>query len=409
MSIEERARGSTQNGQEKAQIIGYHQGMPVFDLSPTTKFSREVRSNERRRRQDLIVGIALGIAALSLAGATVHEWNSKSESSVATTDSPVEQTIENNGVAIPQDDHENYTVSDTSDNNKQKVKKHKKHKKHKQSPDMYSGPEKVRFGTYNVRTGMLNNRWFGDNDNRYDSDDRRRMNAAGSIIQQSSLGVVMVQEARGQQLHDLVKAIPNYTTTGFDTGGLDSESHVIWDKTKYELLDRGKITIPKYSGQNRNAVWVKLKDKRTGEPIIFVSMHASTTNDALREKAARNIKEAMARISDNGRIPVIVGGDMNSNDMAPARNGVHEVFVKNGNYVDLKDEAEKSLHTNCDTQTSPGDGHQDCHTRGQGSHIDMLLANRAFVETYETLVWSNVVTDRAQNVSDHNLLYTIAE
>ncbi len=261
--------------------------------------------------------------------------------------------------------------------------------------------EELKIGTYNIRTFTLNNSDFGDPNTVYDEKDKARAVAAAESVKNQGVGVVAIQEARGDQLRDLVGAM-GYESTDINGGGIDSESNIAWDPTRYKKVRDGSVVIPKDTSKNRKAGWVELESTATSRKFIVFSMHTATANDTLRKEAARVVLEEARKLSDGSEVPVFVAGDMNSNDSAAGRRGVYDVFKESKYLEDTRDMAKQKEGFNCDTENSPENGRQDCRET-KGSHIDQVWVTKD--SNAQVSLWKNVATGEALKISDHNLVY----
>lgn len=107
-------------------------------------------------------------------------------------------------------------------------------------------------------------------------------------------------------------------TTGGSAG--DECEPVFWKKDRFTKLDEGHFWLGDtpnspsiFAGQtdqHRICNWVKLKNKETGKQFVFASVHYSLDNKA-REKSAAVMNSELKRVSNNGKLPIIVVGDYN--------------------------------------------------------------------------------------------------
>ena len=114
--------------------------------------------------------------------------------------------------------------------------------------------------------------------------------------------------------------------TLFDEEVHDREafSYLLWKTEKFELMDSGHFwasstpDIP-FSGEWSDGVvstsprcinWAKLKDRQTGEEMVFLNCHLDYSSDAVRTRSAELMVEQMKRFSDTG-VPVLMMGDFN--------------------------------------------------------------------------------------------------
>lgn len=264
-----------------------------------------------------------------------------------------------------------------------------------------AAPVGVRFATYNVRTGSLNNSWAGDNDAVYDREDGIRMRGVASMIKDRKLDLVSVQEVRNPERNGILAHLPqNFHATGV-VGR--SDTAVIWNSNVWEALGTGRYAVPVRAGITRPQVWVKLRHRQSGQRLVVFSVHfAAGDREAFRIEAARRTVQAVQRVARANGLPFIVAGDINGNDRDPNRIGAYRVF-KNANLRYTREHAGRRFGNHCDSHNSrAGSGHQECRAGGRGSHIDMVwVSQHARVNIYNL-----VANARTSHISDHNPLIT---
>ena len=271
-----------------------------------------------------------------------------------------------------------------------------------QSSAAAAAPTGVRFATYNVRTGSLNNSWAGDNDAVYDREDGIRMQGVAREIKERDLDIISVQEVRDPERNGILEHLPpNYHATGV-VGR--SDTAVIWNSDVWESLDTGRYDVPVRAGITRPQVWVKFRHKQSDQRLVVFSVHfASGDREGFRIEGAQRTVQEVQRVARANGLPFIVAGDINGNDSDPNRIGAYRVF-KNANLRYTREHADQRFGNHCDSHNSrAGSGGQECHAGGRGSHIDMVwVAQQTQVNIY------NLVADaQTSRISDHNPLITI--
>ncbi|HRJ06809.1 MAG TPA: endonuclease/exonuclease/phosphatase family protein [Candidatus Saccharibacteria bacterium] len=253
-------------------------------------------------------------------------------------------------------------------------------------------------GSYNVRTSTLNNADFGDPDNVYDREDQLRMEGIAENIEQKGMMIVGTQEVRGQERQGLMGALENYGATKLAGGKHEMSDVIFYDKRLFKEVDFGTYAIPKQGTKLRDAVWAKLQTE-SGASVYVFNMHASL-NASEQERAAKNTLAEIERVVGSSGDPVIVMGDMNSNDVPP-ENKVKLTFEASGILKYTRDVTTNRKGYNCDTISSPGDGKQDCRREGsRGSHRDQMWVTKA--DDIVVNSWENMATPENLKLSDHN-------
>jgi endonuclease/exonuclease/phosphatase family metal-dependent hydrolase len=171
----------------------------------------------------------------------------------------------------------------------------------------------IRVMTYNIRY-----------DNSGDGDDRwihRKQTVADAIEQHAD--IAGLQEVLYVQLTELKRLLPEFDAYGVgrDDGKLRGEhSPVFYRKDRFEPLDSGTFWLsptPDQPGSKgwdaalpRIASWVKLKDKRTGKQLLFVSSHFDHMGNQAREESGKLLAAKLPKLACD--LPMILVGDLNT-------------------------------------------------------------------------------------------------
>lgn len=179
-----------------------------------------------------------------------------------------------------------------------------------------------RVGTYNIRTS-------GASSDTGDKAWSARREAVITMIRDTmAFDVVSLQEVSTTQ-HNYIKEklSSTYTLLYSETAG---GAELLYRTEKYECLESGtfwlapdpskKPSKPSWDAEYvRMTVWAKLKDKQTGEILVFGATHLDLNPVSIREGARVNT-EQLRQIA--GDYPCVVTGDMNCepNDHDPHAN-----------------------------------------------------------------------------------------
>lgn len=261
----------------------------------------------------------------------------------------------------------------------------------------------IEFATYNVRTSTLNNSELGDPDRVFDTDDDIRMQGAAKLLIDNNVTIAATQEVRGAERKSLLSHLPEgWKATSLNQGKYGFSEVIFWDGKLYKQGRQGVFTIPKGGGEQRESIWTELISNATGSSVYVFGIHTPTSNDAEREIGAKLTLQEVDKVVPVGT-PYIIAGDMNSNDTAPDRNAVFEVFKQSGLLLYTRTAVDNPKGNNCNTFNSPGDGRQNCGN-GRGSHIDQIWVSKD--PKISVLDYRNIATSEALKVSDHNPVIT---
>ncbi|MBZ4190133.1 endonuclease/exonuclease/phosphatase family protein [Niabella beijingensis] len=178
--------------------------------------------------------------------------------------------------------------------------------------------QQLKVATFNIRmetTADQGNLW------------KDRATPVASLIRYHDFDVFGTQEGFKNQLDDISERLPAYARygKGRDDGGDKGEhSAIFYKKDKFTLLRSGDFWLsetPDKPGKgwdakccNRICSWVALKDKKTGKPFYFFSVHFDHEGKIARVESAKLMLKKIAAIAGRGNA-VLVGdfnGDRNS-------------------------------------------------------------------------------------------------
>jgi endonuclease/exonuclease/phosphatase family metal-dependent hydrolase len=178
----------------------------------------------------------------------------------------------------------------------------------------------VEVMTYNIRTATVTDLW-----NHWVF--RRR--SVCDTMAANDPDIMGVQEAKGSQVADIEKALPQYTSyaVGRVNGKRGGETNAIFYRTdRFTLMDKGTFWFsdkPDKPGSGgwgniypRICTWVRLADRETGRSFYVYNMHLDVFSQNSREKSIALLAN---RISNRKtRDPYIVMGDFNMKADNPA-------------------------------------------------------------------------------------------
>ena len=171
----------------------------------------------------------------------------------------------------------------------------------------------VRVLTYNVRRDVAED---GD----YDWGGRSE--AVAGTIRFHRPDLVGLQEPLSHQYDDLRGALEGYEWVGQSRGAGNGEGEfcpVGYRSDRFERLDSGTFWLSETPDQAgsvgwdashpRVATWVRLEDRRGGEPFVYLNTHLDHEGPRARREGARLVLERLADLRAGA--PVAVGGDYN--------------------------------------------------------------------------------------------------
>ena len=180
-------------------------------------------------------------------------------------------------------------------------------------------PITARIMTFNIRTETRvdgRNNW------------ELRYQPVAEFVNKSKADIVGMQEVQQRQLTDLCSMMGDYSSVGVarDDGKQKGEYNpIFYRKERFNLLRSGTFWLsptpaePSYgwgAACRRIATWAILQEKTTMKSIIVLNTHLDHVSEEARANGAALIKERLSRM--NNELPVVVTGDMNSDDKSTA-------------------------------------------------------------------------------------------
>ena len=122
-------------------------------------------------------------------------------------------------------------------------------------------------------------------------------------------------------------------------------NRVAYNTQKFKLVKKGSFALPKAKGANkRGAVWTLLKSKKTGKQVYAVSYHVDPniplTGKNSKADTMKRIDAKMASLNKK-KLPVIIGGDANTDYYQLPSNAPHETMMALG-WTDAASSAKKT-------------------------------------------------------------------
>ena len=164
-----------------------------------------------------------------------------------------------------------------------------------------------------------------------------RLPKVDAFLDSISPDVLGAQEVLHNQLQDLLAALPGYEWYGVGrTDGKEEGEYqpLFWKKDRFEALDKGHFWLsatpnePSFGWDaacERTAVWALLRDKETGEEILFLNTHLDHIGEVARINSITMIKDSLISIA--GDRDFVAMGDFN----ADKETNVIKAMLDNGN------------------------------------------------------------------------------
>jgi endonuclease/exonuclease/phosphatase family metal-dependent hydrolase len=132
--------------------------------------------------------------------------------------------------------------------------------------------------------------------------------------------VIGVQEARKEQIDDLVARVEGYAWVGVGRGGIvDEYCPIFYERRRFDLREHGTFWLSEQpetpsTGWDgafpRIATWAKLRDKRTGREFLMLNTHFDHKGEQARVESARLIIRRVTQLADGA--PIILTADLNA-------------------------------------------------------------------------------------------------
>jgi len=122
-------------------------------------------------------------------------------------------------------------------------------------------------------------------------------------------------------------------------------NRIAYSTKKFKLVKKGTFSLPKAEGENkRGAVWTLLKSRTTGRQFYAVSYHVDPniplTGKNSKADTMKRIDAKMASLNKK-KLPVIIGGDANTDYYQLPSNAPHETMMALG-WTDAASSAKKT-------------------------------------------------------------------
>jgi endonuclease/exonuclease/phosphatase family metal-dependent hydrolase len=189
-----------------------------------------------------------------------------------------------------------------------------------------------------------------------------------------------------------------------------SSSQVVYNTEKLKVLDHGFVRLVKSS---HYLAWAIFEDIATGKQFFYGTLHLTLSGN-LKNK---QVDQAAKFIKDKaGDLPVVIGGDFNSNRNAKGKNYPWQVMKKNG-WLDPLGNTPKSkkpaasafvenrINTNCNSFNGM-DRKARCHPSSwNGTNVDYIFVSEMRVPEYEVVMKLDSKGRFIGTIpSDHNML-----
>ena len=237
------------------------------------------------------------------------------------------------------------------------------------------GSTGVKAMTYNIRSSRLT------------GNVKERSSMVAQTISSSGVNIVGLQEAEDDQVKEITEGI-----SGFSKHSVATRT-ILWKTSDFTEEDSGEFGVPKQSlGKPNRMAWVKLKSK-SGGMVYVIDIHPDVDSRANRVKTAETVvKLIKEKMTD---APVLVLGDMNSDDNGGSDSEVYNVFKDAGLTYTLDSTNNK---VNSEYRTTHDIG-KDPSKDDKAPHIDQIHFQGEDITTNE---WKTIVDDNTKDASDHN-------
>ena len=170
------------------------------------------------------------------------------------------------------------------------------------------------FASVNVRAAMA----CDATPNRWDE----RAPRIVEIAERNGFDVIGLQEAEECWCAKLAELLPGwrYYYQGREKDGKGESASLIWDGSRFELLDKGTFWLSDtpdvvgsvtWGGCPRTATWGKFLDSKTGRAFYVYSTHLDCSSLESREKGMRTILDHIKAKRAREPFPALFCGDMN--------------------------------------------------------------------------------------------------
>lgn len=205
--------------------------------------------------------------------------------------------------------------------------------------------QQLKVGSYNIR-------YHNEGDSIRGNGWQQRLPYICDILNYEQPEVFGAQEVLVDQLHDLLRLLPDYDYIGIgrDDGKEAGEYEAIfYNRKKVRLLNQGHFWLsenPDRPGLGWDAVciricsWGKFKDCVSGKKFFYFNLHMDHVGIVARREAAKLVVQKIRDIAQGA--PVVLTGDFNVDQT----NEIYTVFTESGLLKDCFIAAERKLAPN---------------------------------------------------------------
>lgn len=209
------------------------------------------------------------------------------------------------------------------------------------------------------------------------------------------------QEVLVDQLHDMLKLLPDYHYLGVgrDDGKEAGEyAAIFYLKDRLEVVDHGHFWLsetPEKPSRGWDAVcvrictWALFKDKQTKQQFYVFNLHMDHVGTVARRESAKLVIQRMKEFKK--QYPMVLTGDFNVDET----NEIYLIFTKSGILKDAYESAVMRMANTC----TWNDFMQDCRDKHRIDHI--FVSSDVTVERYAILTESYWLGNTRRNPSDH--------
>jgi endonuclease/exonuclease/phosphatase family metal-dependent hydrolase len=231
-----------------------------------------------------------------------------------------------------------------------------------------SGGTPLRVSTFNIRYGKAK-----DGENAWD----KRRDLFMRTVKNMDPDLLGMQEVLAFQLDEIKAAFPDreFVGVGRDDGKQAGEfSPVAFRTSRFEKLADGTFWLsetPEKVGSKgwdaalpRIATWVRLKDKQSGQTLLYVNTHFDHLGKQARAESAKLLRTRVDAM--RGDVPVIITGDFNAGEDEPPYANLRGPRGDAARFVD----SYRAVHPDL----GPEDGtFNDFKGKRDGKRIDWIL------------------------------------
>ncbi len=276
------------------------------------------------------------------------------------------------------------------------------------SPSAKSAPEtktmttELAAMTFNIR---FNNPADGKNAWPHRRDD------VAKLIARERPDLVGMQEALAGQIDDLKERLADYDWYGVgrDDGKANGEfAPIFYRRDRFDVLDKGTFWLSKTPDEvgskgwdaalPRIASWLRLRDKKSGQALLFANVHFDHRGGQARLESARLLRRKLLGIA--GDAPIVLVGDFN----AAPESTPYKALVEGTQSDDATDNGKKSAilrdaHGLVEKPEGPNTTWNGFDKPVDGNRIDHVFVDHGWAVTAYRIVDDK--TDDGRFYSDH--------